>query len=118
MVHRGILNSRMKDFHDIWMLSRSFDFQGAVLAEAIAKTFANRNTEVPADAAAFAPSFAEEREKVAQWRGFIRKSGLSGAPDSFTDAVAAIRDFLEPVATAISQQRKFHGTWKAPGPWR
>jgi predicted nucleotidyltransferase component of viral defense system len=117
MVQRGVLNSRMKDFHDVWMLSRTFDFQGAVLAEAIEKTFANRDTEVPADPAVFAPSFAAERDKIAQWRGFIRKSGLSGAPGSFTDAVAAIRKFLEPVAVALSEQGKFHGTWKAPGPW-
>jgi hypothetical protein len=47
MVKRGILNSRMKDFHDIWMLSRTFDFQGAMLARAVEKTFANRETPVP-----------------------------------------------------------------------
>jgi len=28
MIKRGILNSRMKDFCDIWMLSRTFNFQG------------------------------------------------------------------------------------------
>jgi hypothetical protein len=118
MVKRGILNSRMKDFHDVWMLSRTFDFQGAVLAEAIEKTFANRQTTVPAAPAVFDPWFGEERDKIAQWRGFIRKSGLSGAPGSFADAVAAIREFLEPVATALSRQGKFHGIWKASGPWR
>ncbi len=118
MVKRGILNSRMKDFHDVWMLSRTYDFQGAMLAEAIKKTFANRQTKVPAAPAVFDPSFAEERDKIAQWRGFIRKSGLSGAPGSFADAVAAIREFLEPIATTLSRQGEFHGTWKASGPWR
>lgn len=77
-----------------------------------------RNILVPADASVFNPSFGEERDKIAQWRGFIRKSGLPGAPGSFADTVAAIREFLEPVAIAISEQGKFHGEWKAPGPWR
>jgi hypothetical protein len=32
MVKLGILNSRMKDFYDIWLLSRQFDFDGETLA--------------------------------------------------------------------------------------
>ncbi len=35
MVKLGILNSRMKDFYDIWLLSRQFDFDGAQLTKAI-----------------------------------------------------------------------------------
>ena len=38
MLTHGHLNSRMKDFHDIWWLSRYFDFDGAVLHEAIVRT--------------------------------------------------------------------------------
>ncbi|MBW2593251.1 MAG: nucleotidyl transferase AbiEii/AbiGii toxin family protein [Deltaproteobacteria bacterium] len=34
MVKLGMLNSRMKDFYDIWLLSRQFDFDGAKLAAA------------------------------------------------------------------------------------
>ena len=49
MVKLGILNSRMKDFFDIWMLSRQFDFEGHTLGTAIAKTFATRRTVVPAE---------------------------------------------------------------------
>lgn len=36
MVKLGVLNSRMKDFYDIWLLSRQFDFDGAELVEAVA----------------------------------------------------------------------------------
>lgn len=39
MVKLGVINSRMKDFYDIWMLSRQFNFNGAQLAEAINLTF-------------------------------------------------------------------------------
>ena len=35
MVHLGTINSRMKDFYDIWLLSRQFDFDGLCLVEAI-----------------------------------------------------------------------------------
>ena len=44
MVYLGTLNSRMKDFFDIWLLARQFDFADTELAGAIAKTFENRQT--------------------------------------------------------------------------
>ena len=53
MVKLGVLNSRMKDFYDIWLLSRQFDFAGAKLAEAIRLTFERRETAVPAKVEAF-----------------------------------------------------------------
>ena len=34
MVKLGILNSRMKDFYDVWLLSHLFDFKGEMLADA------------------------------------------------------------------------------------
>lgn len=43
----GALNSRMKDFYDIWLLSRQFDFNGPALAEAIRLTFERRGTALP-----------------------------------------------------------------------
>jgi len=48
MVKLGMLNSRMKDFYDIWLLSRQFDFDGPRLTEAIRLTFERRGTELPA----------------------------------------------------------------------
>ena len=39
MVKLGILNSRMKDFFDIWLLSRHFEFNGQTLSNAIRETF-------------------------------------------------------------------------------
>jgi hypothetical protein len=118
MVKLGILNSRMKDFYDIWMLSHAFDFRGELLAEAIAKTFENRNTPLTPTPAFFDPAFAQDGDKRAQWQGFIKKIGLADAPDAFEDIIAAIKVFLEPIAVALVEQGAFHGTWTAPGPWQ
>jgi hypothetical protein len=63
MVKLGIANSRMKDFYDIWFLSRAFDFNGEVLAEALTRTFENRNTPIAVDCAVFDPLFPKERVK-------------------------------------------------------
>jgi hypothetical protein len=47
MVALGRANSRMKDIYAIWILSRSFDFEGRRLSQAIAATFAWRATTIP-----------------------------------------------------------------------
>jgi len=49
MIKLGTLNSRMKDFYDIWLLSRQFDFDGPTLAQAVTATFANRGTALKAE---------------------------------------------------------------------
>jgi hypothetical protein len=118
MVKLGVLNSRMKDFYDIWMLCRTFDFRGELLAEAVEKTFENRNTPVTVGPKVFDPSFAQDRNKKVQWQGFIRKAKLANAPEDFEDAVAVVKMFLEPVAVSLFERRVFHNIWNAPGPWR
>jgi len=62
MVKLGILNSRMKDFYDIWLLSRQFDFDGAQLAKAIQLTFEQRGTTLAEDISAFESSFIAEKQ--------------------------------------------------------
>lgn len=118
MVKRGILNSRMKDFHDIWSLSSTFDFNGGTLAEAIEKTFEQRNTPVAINPTVFSPSFAKDPDKSVQWQGFIRKAKLSGAPEALEDVVDAIRTLIQPILVSLVQERPFNRTWVAPGPWR
>lgn len=47
MVKLGLLNSRMKDFYDIWLMMLRFDFDGLNLTEALKRTFEHRKTELP-----------------------------------------------------------------------
>ena len=47
MVALGRANSRMKDFYDVWVLSKTHQFDKARLAQAIAATFKRRATEIP-----------------------------------------------------------------------
>ena len=39
-----MMNSRMKDFFDLWAMAETFSFDGTVLAEAIRATFDRRQT--------------------------------------------------------------------------
>ena len=118
MVKLGVLNSRLKDFFDIWLLSRQFDFDGPILTQAVANTFSTRGTVMPAIPVALTSAFGNEPAKQTQWQGFVRKSRLQTAPASFAEVVAAISAFLGPIARVIANGEIFNGTWKAPGPWR
>lgn len=118
MVKLGLLNSRMKDFYDIWLLLRQFDFDGAKLATAIARTFSHRGTTVVAQPTAFTQAFASDAAKLAQWDGFVRKSRLSDAPRDLAIVVGAIAAFLGPPASAVADGSSFTDSWIAPGEWR
>ncbi len=117
MVFLGALNSRMKDFYDIWLLARQFDFDGQTLARAIKATFANRETEIDPDPVAFNPDFVESDEIVRRWAAFIRKGQLVEVPATLADLTTVIAGFLRPVAVAVRHSDPFDMKWSALGPW-
>lgn len=118
MVKLGILNSRMKDFFDVWLLARQFDFEGPTLATAIAQTFSMRRTVIPAEPIALTNAFTADTGKQSQWQGFIRRSRLQHTPDSLADVVTTLAVFLGPIAKALASGKVFEHVWQAPGPWR
>jgi len=111
MVKLGELNSRMKDFFDVWLLSRSFDFNGARLSEAIEETFKRRGTVLPnGEPVALTREFYSNPQKQAQWAGFIRRMKLGDVP-SFPEIVDGLREFLMPLVRAVSKSEYFDLGW-------
>jgi hypothetical protein len=102
MVLLGMANSRMKDYFDIWMLSRNLTFEGAVLLEAVRQTFAKRQTALPdTEPIGLSDEFASNESKRRQWRGFVRRQGKQDSLPDLTEILAAIRDFIMPIVFAI-----------------
>ena len=99
MVALGRANSRMKDFFDIWGLSKAHTFDSDRLARAIAATFERRGTAVPVEAPdALTPAFAADAAKQTQWRAFT--TDLELAPPTLDVVIAELADFLMPFARA------------------
>ncbi len=117
MVKLGALNSRMKDFYDLVVLARRFDFDGTTLAAAVSRTFANRKTAVVPDPLALSAAFAAVPGKEAQWKGFVRKAKVADAPGDLASVTAELGAFLLPVARAVSAGASFRLAWRPPGPW-
>lgn len=116
MVRHRELNSRMKDFYDIWLLSRQFDFKGALLSEAIRRTFDNRGIPMPDAIVAFTASFASVKQVV--WTAFRKRLQQDSIPISFAEVVAVVGAFISPLVSAIIAGKPIHSQWNAPGPWR
>ena len=118
MVMLGIANSRMKDFYDLWVLARQFEFQGPVLCQAIRATFERRRTPVPAEVpVALSSEFAQDRGKQTQWRAFIGKGKLDTGGAGLDEVVDALRGFLMPPAQAVAAGGLLEMVWPASGPW-
>jgi predicted nucleotidyltransferase component of viral defense system len=117
MVVLGILNSRMKDFYDLWHLARSYAFDDQTLTDAVIATFARRGATFPEDEPlALTEEFATDVGKRVQWRAFVRRGRLrSEAP--FEEVIVDLRRFLLPVleAARTGSSRAMH--WKPGGPW-
>ena len=119
MVKLGLANSRMKDFYDIWALSREFDFDGSVLSAAIQATFKRRKTALtPTLPLALTSEFSGNPLKQTQWKAFVRRSRLKLATEGLEQVVVQIRSFLEAPVVAASQGERLKVAWAQGGPWR
>ena len=118
MVKLGELNSRMKDFFDVMLLAKAYDFPGGLLVEAITQTFAQRKTEVESEPVCFSNDFANDSTKQKQWAAFIQRSGFSETPVRFFETVEAAKNFLQPPAAAIAKGDPFLGRWVAGTRWK
>ena len=105
MVMLGRANSRMKDFYDIWILSRSFDFTDERLSRAIAATFERRQTPIPTERPdALTDAFARDEQKRRQWHAFVR--GVANNPGDLADVIAELTTFLMPHAAGAQRLGK------------
>jgi hypothetical protein len=103
MVALGLANTGLKDFYDIWFLSRAHEFDDDRLARAIAATFERRATEIPAEVPdALTPAFASDPGKQAQWSIFVRDVALN--PGGLSEVVEELGRFLMPVANAARKR--------------
>jgi len=97
IVSLGMANSRKKDFYDLWALAHEFDLDNAVVTEAIQATFKRRQTPIPTTLPlALSEEFTADPTKLAQWTGFLTRSGLA-ADLELADVVAVIRDRFAPL---------------------
>jgi hypothetical protein len=95
MVKLGLLNSRMKDFYDVWLMIRRFNFDSKSLARALKGTFEQRKTVLPQGCPLFAEEIYDDKsDRQTLWKAFLNKNGLKSAPEKLSTVAKEIEDFL------------------------
>jgi len=118
MVALGMPNSRMKDFYDIWIISREFPFEGSTLTRAIRATFERRRTQIPKTIPpALSNEFFANQDKVIQWTAFLKRTRLAEQAVEFSQVINELRRFLIPPLQAAASGESFSQWWKEGGPW-
>ena len=119
IVARGLINSRLKDYFDIYVLSAHESFELQTLADAIRNTFERRETRIPSELPeGLTQAYVDESGRSLQWRSFLDKAGVDGIPDDFSAIVETIAGFLEPAIGVARGERTKEMRWPPGGPWR
>ena len=116
IVSLGLINSRMKDYFDLWVLSRSHPFDGPLLTAAIKATFARRGTEIPAGIpSGLGNEFATDIVHRRQWDAFLSRDTRGATKTLVLEQVLPdLVRFLIPIAEAARTGGSFTCRWQ-PG---
>jgi hypothetical protein len=102
----------MKDFYDLWIISKQFSFNGVILVKAIRATFKRRNTVIPSDIpTALSEDFAASRDKQRQWSAFLKRTGLDNVEIKLLQVVSELREFLLPPLFGPVHRESFDKSW-------
>lgn len=118
MVRHAQLNSRMKDYYDLWLISGMFEFEGSSLQKAIETTFRQRATDLPIECpVGLTASFGENNNL--NWLNFLEKSNLEVEKcGDFVQIVDTIWRFLQhPLQTIVEGKRSLLN-WHPSRGWK
>lgn len=104
-------NSRMKDFRDLYVLAVTTPFDGAMVTEAMMRTFQRRGTSMAAGSTVMTDDFARNPERQSAWTGYLRKERIENVPESFAAVMPVILDFIGPAFRAAGDGNSFGLHW-------
>ena len=112
MVRFGEANTRVKDFHDLWVVTRTFRFDLATVVEAVDGTLRRRETAVPLGTPlGLTAAYAAIVEERGLWAGFLRRAPPAMAPPPFPRLQAELCRFFGPVVACLSTPEGARGRW-------
>jgi len=105
ILERKLLNSRMKDFYDIWLFFNSLELDENGLIEAIVATFRVRRTSIDTYSIVFKDEFFHDDKKQKQWSAFLRKRHIDDAPRQFSDIASEVMVLLKPYLDRAAERQ-------------
>ena len=118
MVVLGQRNSRYKDFYDLHTLAQHLAFDGEHLTRAVIATFERRHTTISRPLpVALTPRFYGHAGRAEQWRSYLDRNELPGAPSDFGAVGELLLSFLRKPWDTMAGGSGFTGSWSQGGPW-
>ena len=102
MIWLSEINSRMKDFYDVYTLLKSENLDKENLRMAIKQTFEHRQTEFTYPHPLFNEAFPRDTDRIKQWEAFLKRNKLL-LNLSFYEVWKEIVSVLEPIYKELSQ---------------
>jgi len=101
IVALGLVNSRMKDYYDLWAIHNAQLLKAKELDAAIQATFERRGTDIPRETPiGLSDDFVNDELKVRQWGAYIASIDREGLP---LDTVAeVIRSYTRPACERLT----------------
>ena len=118
MIRHAQLNSRFKDYYDLWLIAENFEFDVLSLQKAIEKTFAQRNTAIPVEKpAGLTVEFADANRS--RWTNFLNKANLqTKGAENFAEVVERIWIFIEyPIQASLHKGSLYELRWIPQRGW-
>lgn len=109
ILQRFELTGRMKDFYDIYYLSKTFDFDGPKLQSAIYETLQRRGTPYDRDSFKRIVAIADDEDVQKRWRYFLKN--IKDDTLELSVVIAGIQAFLEPVFEVIVNGEEWQKNW-------
>lgn len=109
IVSLGELNSRLKDFYDIYLLSKTNKFESSEIYNALESTFLKRNTKYE-DIVIYEHEFRNSKAKQTQWKVMMKKKNITNKVD-FSIVIRQIELFVLPIIEMIKTKKLLDRTW-------
>jgi hypothetical protein len=117
IVHLGMSNTRLKDYHDLAEIARYNRFDGELLRRAMIAAFERRRTPIPIETPLGLGSlFFGSKQRQTDWRAFLKRHGLSKRL-ALEDVCRYIEVLVMPVAQACVGEEILLSTWRQ-GAWQ
>ena len=98
----GIVNSRMKDFYDLYAIPRAVEISKDALLKAIKSTFMRRETDIPSERPmGFSSAFSKDPTRQTQWAAYSAETDVAGV--TLEQICDDIWEHLEPVCAKTKQ---------------
>jgi hypothetical protein len=119
LIDLGLLNTRLKDYYDLYVLSRQFAFDGATVCRALDATRTRRGRgALQGTPVGLTDAFAANAARARQWASFLRGHPAAAIPADLHLLVQAVGAFAGPIVEAVAAGKPLDMHWPAGGGWQ